>query len=117
MNPLRLHKETISSILACSYAWSFTMGLLMTEAVVVVAVVVVVAADAAANDDDDDDDDSSVVENKRKLVRAMEAFGGTRPMATLDSNAIDMDMLVKKVAEIFILSMNACDLPMRCDLM
>ena len=104
MNPLRLHKETISSILACSYAWSFTMGLLMTEAATVVVVVVVVAvAVAAANDDDDDDDDSSVVENKRKLVRAMEAFGGTRPMATLDSNAIDMDMLVKKVAEIFIL--------------
>lgn len=88
MNPRRLHKETISSILACSYAWSLTIGFVVADAVAIVAA---------------DNDDSSVVENKQRLERAMEALGGTRHMVTLDSNAIDMDMLVKKEAETFIL--------------
>ena len=88
MNPRRLHKETISSILACSYAWSLTIGFVVVDAIAVVAA---------------DNDDSSVVENKQRLERAMEALGGARHMVTLDSNAIDMDMLVKKEAETFIL--------------
>jgi microcystin degradation protein MlrC len=93
MNPRRLHKETISSILACSYALSLTIGFVVAEAAKAVAAVVAAA----------DNDDSSVVENKQRFERAMEAFGGARHMATLDSNAIDMDMLVKKEAETFIL--------------